>query len=104
MSQSFPEDDPGFVESDAAGHCEKIFYSDFRAENLVKGVQLFLENVVNVLVQRKLAFLNQKTNCHAGDAFAHGMGHVPDPAAVGGKIGLADDLSISENLKWCMSV
>ena len=30
--------------------------------------------------------------------FAHGMGHVPDPAAVGGqKFGLADDLSISEN-------
>ena len=69
----------------------------FRAENLVKGVQLFLKNVVNVLVQRKLAFLNQKTNCHAGDAFAHGMGHVPDSAAVGGEISLADDLSISEN-------
>ncbi len=62
-------------------------------ENLGEGVQVLLENVVNVLVQGKLALLYQKSDCHAGDAFAHGMGDVPDSAAVGGEVGLADDLS-----------
>ena len=60
---------------------------------------MILKNIIDILIKRKLSFLNEKSNSHTGNAFAHGMGDMPNPAAIRIKISLTDDFSVAQDHK-----
>lgn len=97
MSPVVARHNAGFIEGDAAGHGEKILHGDGGTENFGEGIQILLENIINIFVQGKLALFYKKSDSHSCDAFAHGMGDMPDSAAIRREVGFADDFPVSKN-------
>lgn len=64
---------------------------------LVKVFKFFWENIINIFVQGKLALFYKKSDSHSCDAFAPGMGDMPDSAAIRREVGFADDFPVSKN-------
>ena len=74
-----------------------MLHGQIRAQDLLQQTISFFKNIIDVLVQGKFSFTDQKTDRHAGDALAHRIRRVPDAAAVWGEIAFADDLSVPQD-------
>ena len=74
-----------------------MLHGQIRAQDLLQQTVSFFKNIIDVLVQGKFSFTDQKTDRHAGDALAHRIRRMPDAAAVWGEIAFADDLSVPQD-------